>query len=114
MSLLNTIFSNPAFCDFDGPAYFLFSSNVPPLVYYSHIPIALISLILGFFVLLKNRKALSNRILFCLTLAFSAWVFLDSIFWASNRSDVIMFIWSLQILFEPIVYISALYLLYVL
>ena len=114
MSLLNTIFSNPAFCDFDGPAYFLFSSNVPPLVYYSHIPITVISLFLGFFVLLKNKKGLPNKILFCLTLAFSAWVFLDSIFWATNRSDVIMFVWSLQILFEPTVYISALYLLHVL
>ena len=113
MSLLNTIFSNPAFCDFDGPAYFLFSSNVPPLVYYSHIPITVISLFLGFFVLLKNKKGLPNKILFCLTLAFSAWVFLDSIFWATNRSDVIMFVWSLQILFEPTVYISALYLLHV-
>jgi len=114
MSLLDTIFSNPAFCDFGGPTYLLFSSNVPPLVYYSHIPITIISLLLGFFVLFKDRKGLPNKILLCLTLAFSAWVFLDSIFWATNRSDVIMFVWSLTILFEPIVYISALYLLYVL
>lgn len=114
MSLLNTLFSNPAFCDFEGPIYLLFSSNVAPLVHYSHIPITIISLVLGFFILFKNPKGLPNRILFTLTLAFSAWVFLDSIFWATNRSDVIMFVWSLQILFEPIVYISALYLLYVL
>ncbi|MDO8594963.1 MAG: ATP-binding protein [bacterium] len=111
MSLLQTIFSNPAFCDFEGPTYLLLGSNVPHLVYYSHIPVTIISLILGFFVFYKNRKGLPNRILFCLTLAFSAWVFLDSVFWASNRSDVIMFVWSLQILFEPIVYISGLYLL---
>lgn len=114
MSILNAIFSNTAFCNFDGPTYLLFSSNVAPLVHYSHIPITIISLILGFFILFQNRKGLPNRILFCLTLAFSAWVFLDSVFWASNRSDVIMFVWSLQILFEPIVYISALYLVYVL
>lgn len=112
--LLSTIFSNPAICDFGGPSYLLFSDNVPPLVYYSHIPIAIVSLILGFFVFFQNRKGLSNKLLFCLTVAFSAWVLLDSIFWASNRSDVIMFVWSLQILFEPIVYISGLYLLYVL
>ena len=104
----------PVICAFESSKYLLFSSNVPPLVYYSHIPIIIISLILGFFVLFKNRKELSNKILFSLTLAFSAWVFFDSVFWASNRSNVIMFVWSLQILFEPIVYISALYLLYVL
>lgn len=113
-SLLSRIFSNPAFCDFAGPTYLLFSDNVPPLVYYSHLPIIIISLILGIFVLFKNKKGLPNRILFSLTLAFSAWVFLDSLFWATNRSDMIMFVWSLQILFEPIVYTSALYLLHVL
>ena len=114
MSILNTISLNPALCNFDGPTYLFFSSNVAPLVHYSHLPITIISLIIGFFILFQNRKRLPNKILFCLTLAFSAWVFLDSIFWASNRSDVIMFVWSLQILFEPIVYISALYLLHVL
>ncbi|MCR4334779.1 MAG: ATP-binding protein [Patescibacteria group bacterium] len=103
-----------AVCAFEGSKYLLFSSNVPPLVYYSHIPVVIISLILGFFVFFKNKKGLLNRIILCLTLAFSTWVFLDSIFWASNRSDVIMFVWSVVILFEPIVYISALYLLYVL
>jgi len=114
MFIINSIFSNIALCDFGGPTYLLFSSNVAPLVHYSHIPITIISLILGFFILFNNHKGLANRTLFCLTIAFSSWVFLDSIFWASNRSDVIMFVWSLQILFEPIVYISALYLINVL
>ncbi|MBI2050170.1 MAG: HAMP domain-containing histidine kinase [Candidatus Staskawiczbacteria bacterium] len=114
MSIINYFFASPALCNFEAPTYLLLSSNVAPLVHYSHIPITIISLILGFFILFKNPKGLPNRILFCLVSAFSSWVFLDSIFWASNRSDVIMFVWSLQILFEPIVYISALYLLYLL
>ena len=114
MPLLNAIFSNPAVCNFEGPKYLLFSGNVTPLIYYSHIPVTIFSLILGFFVFFNDRKKLPNKILFCLTLAFSSWVFLDSVFWASNRSDVIMFVWSLQILFEPLVYMAALYLLYVL
>ncbi len=114
MPLISSIFSNITLCDFESPTYLLFSSNVAPLVHYSHIPITIISLILSFFILFNNRKGLANRILFCLTVAFSLWVFLDSIFWASNRSDVIMFVWSLQILFEPIIYISALYLINIL
>ncbi len=104
----------PALCNFPGPQYLVISENVPPLVYYSHLPIALISLLIGSYVFLKNRKALANQIILVTTLAFSLWVFLDSVFWASDRSDVIMFVWAMQVLVEPLVHLSALYLLYVL
>ncbi len=100
-------------CNSIDPSFLLFSSNVPPLVYYSHFFAIAIALIIGLFVLFKDRKSLSNRILFFVTLIFSLWVFLDSVFWASNRSDVIMFVWSLTILFEPLVHAGSLYLMYV-
>ncbi len=113
---LSSLFSHTtgAMCDFPSPVYLFFSSNVPQLVYYSHLPIAILSLVIGLFIFLSNRKALTNRLLFGLTIFFSLWVILDSVFWASNRGDVVMFVWSLQILFEPLVYICALYLSYVL
>lgn len=113
MNLLQQIFSDPNLCNNVKPVYLFFSENVPSLIYYSHLPIALLSILLGIFVLSKNTKSLSNILLFALTLSFSIWVFLDSIFWAANRSDVIMFVWLLQILFEPLVYISSLYLVMV-
>ena len=102
----------PGFCDLPAPHFFFFSESVPPLVYYSHLPIALIALFLGSYILYKNFSGLANRSLFMLTLSYSLWVLLDSIFWASNRGDVITFVWSLQIVFEPIIYISAFYLMY--
>ncbi len=106
---------NPiAFCAYPNPVWLLISSNVPALVYYSHIPILLISLLIGIFVLSKGPKVLANQILFGILLSFSTWVFLDSVFWAANRSDVVMFVWSLQILIEPLIHIGALYLIYVL
>ncbi len=101
------------FCDFDKPLYLLISENVPPLVYYSHLPIVLVSLVIGFYVYFNAKKELPNKILLVMTLAYSIWVFLDSVFWASNREDVIMFVWSIQVLIEPLVHLSALYLLYV-
>ncbi|MES2416144.1 MAG: ATP-binding protein [Patescibacteria group bacterium] len=52
--------------------------------------------------------------LFFTIFSFVIWVLLDSVFWAANRSDVIMFVWSLQILVEPLVYIGAFYLIYLL
>jgi signal transduction histidine kinase len=105
---------NPiAFCSYPTPTLWLFSENVPPLVYYSHLPLVLVALFLGVFVLIKGRSVLVNQILFGVLAAFAGWVFLDSVFWAANRSDVIMFVWSLQILIEPLVHIGALYMMYV-
>ncbi len=105
---------HPGFCDLPTPDWLIFSDAVPSIVYYSHLPIALIILFLGSFILYKNFNGLPNRSLFLLTLSYSIWVLLDSIFWASNRGDVITFVWSMQILVEPIIYISAFYLMYAL
>ncbi|MBI2048453.1 MAG: HAMP domain-containing histidine kinase [Parcubacteria group bacterium] len=101
-------------CDF-GPGYYLmFGPNVGPLQYYSHLPIIALSLLLAAYVFFQNRNSLPNQILFFTIVPFAAWVFFDSVIWATNRSDVIMFMWSLQVMIEPLVYIGCLYLLYVL
>ncbi len=101
-------------CHFEGARYLFFSSNVPHLVYYSHLPIVIIAFLMGIFVFWQGKKELPNQILLLITSVFSFWTFLDSVFWASNRSDVIMFVWSLQILVEPLVHAGCLYLIYVL
>jgi signal transduction histidine kinase len=101
-----------ALCAYPDPKFLFFSENVPPLIYYSHIPIALVSLLVGLYVLLNDRRALANRILFWINAFFAIWVLLDSIFWAANRSDVIMLVWSLTILVEPLVYAGMVYLLH--
>ncbi|OHA20863.1 MAG: hypothetical protein A2849_04265 [Candidatus Taylorbacteria bacterium RIFCSPHIGHO2_01_FULL_51_15] len=99
-------------CHFEAPTWLLFSSNIPPLIYYSHLPVILLSLVISIFIFSRNRRGLPNQIIFFTVLSFCSWVFLDSIFWASNRSDVIMFVWSLQILIEPLVHIGTFYLVY--
>jgi len=105
---------NIPLCDFEGAQWLIFNPNVAPLVYYSHLPILVVSVVLAFFILFKGAKKLPNQILFFTLFSFATWVLLDSIFWASNRSDVIMLAWSLILLFEPLVYIGCFYLLYVL
>src|SRR3989344_1267948 len=110
MNIISTI----ALCNFESAKWLFFGPNVAPLVYYSHLPIAVISLFLAFYILFQNKKNLANKILFVMIITFVAWVLMDSVFWASNRSDVIMLVWSLIVLIEPLVYIGSLYLLYVL
>ena len=101
-------------CNYNNPQYLIISEKVPSLVYYSHLPITIMSLIVGIYLFSKNIKGIANQIVLIATIIFSIWVFLDSIFWASNRSDVIMFVWAIQILIEPLIHLSILYLLYVL
>jgi len=104
----------PVFCSYPTPQYWFFSENVPRLVYYSHFLAIGIAVLAAIFVLWAGRKKLPNQLLFLMLAAFSLWVLLDSIFWAANNSDIIMFVWSLAILFEPLVYLCALHLFYTL
>src|SRR3989344_3066797 len=101
-------------CNFDPAKYLIFSENIPSLVYYSHFFAILISVILVLLLVFKSGRELSTRLLVLMIAPFVSWIFLDSVFWASNRSDVIMFVWSLQILIEPITYLAGAYLMYVL
>jgi signal transduction histidine kinase len=102
----------PALCAFGGSQYLIIGPNVAPLIYYSHLPIIVISLGLAIFILFKKPKDLSSQVLFGTILFFCIWVFCDLVFWASNRSDVIMLVWTTTVLVEPLVHIGGLYLLY--
>jgi len=53
----------------------LYKEAVPMfLIYFSHIPVAIVSMLIGFYVLSKNRQLL-GRILFSITTVFSLWLF---------------------------------------
>ena len=100
-------------CPWESPTYLFFSSNIPTLFFYSHIPAIIVALLAGFVVFLKSGKSKAGITLFIVTILFSLWTFFDLILWATNRPDVVMFFWSLQILLEPLVYLLSFYLLYV-
>lgn len=104
----------PALCDFAGAKFLLISDRVPSLVYYSHIPLIIISIIIAFLIFFKDRKKLSNQVLMSTLVPFAIWVLLSLIFWANNRSDIIMIAWALTLLVEPLIYIGGLYLIQVL
>lgn len=103
----------PLTCDIADPQFLLFN-DIPSLVYISHIPIFVIAFLLGFFVFWSNRGRLENRVFFGAMFFFGGWVFLDSVFWAANRPDIIMLVWTIIVLIEPLVHMSLLYLAYIL
>ena len=84
------------------------------MVYYAHIPTAIVSLLVGFFVFFKNPKELLNRILLMLTLTFSLWLVGDFIVWVMNYNTMLtMFAWSPLNLLNALFFIFSLYFVYV-
>lgn len=98
-----------ALCHFEAPKFFLISDQVPSLVYYSHIPLILISSIIAFLIFIKGKKVLSNKILLFTLVTFTCWVVMSLMFWANNRSDIVMLVWHWTLLLEPLIYIGSLY-----
>ncbi len=103
---------NTLLCPWEQAQYLIFSSNIPTLFFYSHLPAVLIALLLGIIILYKGNKSPANIFLFIITLLFSVWTTIDLILWATNRPEMVMFYWSLQILLEPLIYTASVYFAY--
>jgi len=76
------------------PFLFLFTPDLPELLYYSHIPAAIIALLVGLFVYLNGRKFLLNQLLLLISLSFALWVFVNLISWTNIHSELMLFAWS--------------------
>lgn len=101
-------------CNWAPVNHLFFSENVGgSIIYYSHLIPALLCLMFGIFIFLKDGKSLLSRILIFLTLFFTAWSFFDLFVWASDQPHLIMFFWSLLTIIEPLMYGATFYLLYV-
>jgi len=101
------------FCtDIPAPFLLIFSDSIPYLLYYSHIPTAIVALIIGFFVLFKNRL-LESKILFSISFVFVVWVFLNLVVWVNIDSRLIMFTWSFFGILYVLIYLLSLYFVYV-
>ncbi len=101
-------------CNWDSAQFLIFSGNVfSDTIYYSHLLSLVSALVIGVFILLKDRTALVNRLLFLLTSLFALWSFFDLILWANDRVELIMFVWAATILIEVLIYFFSLYFIYV-
>jgi len=99
-----------SFCPWESAQYLVYSSNVPDLLYYSHLPAIIAALIIGLLVYSSNRKSLIGKVLLSLFITFSIWTIIDIILWATNDPGIVLFFWSLQIMTEIAIFLFALYL----
>ena len=60
------------------------------LVYYTHVPVFILGLLIGFFVLFANRKNAVNRNLFLFILVYSFWVANDFLQWIITDPRIIL------------------------
>ena len=100
-------------CQWDTATYFIISDNVfGNFIYYSHFFPAATAVLIGLFVFASNPKGLPNRLLLLLATVFAVWSYLDLILWATERIEVIMFVWSILIYFNLFLYIIGFYFFY--
>lgn len=83
------------------------------LVYYSHIPVAAIALLIGMFVFMKNRKELSAKTMFVLSIVFTLWVLSNLVAWISSNSASVSFTWSMFGILNISLFYACFYLVYV-
>ena len=97
---------------FPEPLYFLFVPDLA-LIYYAHIPVAILSLVIGFFVYFNGRKFLLNQLLFVVVLCFAFWNLINMIAWTNIHSDFILFTWSFFGPLYSLISVFSIYFIYV-
>lgn len=100
-------------CPWEPAQYFFFSSNVPTLLYYSHLTAVLAATLFALVLIPQVRNSLPIKLFLATIFFFTAWTVIDVSLWASNQPSIVLFYWSIQILFEMFLYVSALYFAYV-
>jgi len=98
---------------FETPLYFFYVPDLPVLLYYSHVPAIVIAIIMGFFVLSSDKRALLNQLLFGLCISFSIWSLSTLVLWTNTHSDILLFTWSFLGPAAAFISILAIYFTYV-
>ncbi len=98
---------------FTPPLYFLFSPELPELLYYAHIPSAFVGLLVGLFLFVNGRHLLLNRLLFAIALFFSLWTLANLILWTSVESEFLLFVWTFDVILTSLIAVFSVYFVYV-
>lgn len=109
--MLNIV--DPLICGWSTASYLIISENLSGnFFYYSHLFPSISGLIIALFVLRSNPKNKAAQALLFMTSMFAIWCFMNLTTWASERSDIVMFVWSAMIYPELLMYVGALYFMY--
>ncbi len=91
-SLLMCADAFPTFLGFFEPSF------APPLLYYAYIPISIVAIILGLFVLLNKNERLQSLVFFLLTVTFVLQLLNEIVLWTATPAGLVAFSWSMVLL----------------
>ncbi len=104
---------NPTICGWQDATFHMFSENVwGNFIYYSHLLPSLSGLIIAIYIFVMNHKSKPAQALLFTTIMFTCWSLMDLVLWADGNPRYIMYIWSIQIYFDLLVYVGSFYFLY--
>lgn len=98
---------------FPEPSYLFFTTDVPDLLYYSHIPSMALALLVGLFVYFNARHLLLNKLLLIISICFSLWTTFNLFAWTNIHADFLLFIWPLFGILSAFISIYSIYFIYV-
>ena len=105
--------ADPTLCQWSPAPYLIISDNIwGNFIYYSHLFPSITALVIALLVFWQNPRGRVNQALLFLASTFTLWSLIDLVLWASERSDLIMFFWSILIHFDLLIYASAFYFIY--
>lgn len=84
-------------------------SVAPSLLFYSYIPIIIASLLIGFFIYLKDKKSLQSTLLLSVVIFFTFWIFNVLIQWIASYHTILMFAWQMTAIFEVGLFLLTIY-----
>ncbi len=87
-------------------------SIAPPLLLYAYIPIFLLSMFFGFFIITNDKKSKINRYFLGITTSFSVWILLVLIQWVGVYLEVVQLAWQLLILPEILIFLFSVLFIY--
>ena len=94
-------------------ATFFDFSFAPTLLFYSYIPIVIISLFFGFYILYKDKYQLQSKLLFLLSLSFVLWIINIILQWVAVYARIVYLSGQLTAFFEILIFLFSFYFVYV-
>ncbi|MBI5126698.1 MAG: hypothetical protein HZA80_02970 [Candidatus Taylorbacteria bacterium] len=100
-------------CGSENPHFWIFDfSTAPSLLFYSYIPILILSVVLGIYILIKDNS-LKSRLFVGIAFSFSLWILNILVQWVASYHSILMFAWQLTALFEIAIFVFTLLFIYV-
>jgi signal transduction histidine kinase len=84
-------------------------SYAPTLIFYAYIPIILVSLFLGIFVLFKDKYSIQSKLLFLIAVLFSLWNLNIILEWVTVPVNLNLFFWEITMFLEMPIFLLSVY-----